>query len=140
METMALWMAAAILWNLYRYINEDHRDSLFLKACLLYFGVCFVHERYMALFPLLILALIAVRCRRPVCIVGAVGASGWFSSSGPLPSVRCFRQEREALRCRNIKYPSGHWLCLQSGSLHFRDQCGTGALKRLPLGPEPFLG
>ena len=51
METMALWMAAAILWNLYRYINEDHRDSLFLKACLLYFGVCFVHERYMALFP-----------------------------------------------------------------------------------------
>lgn len=76
METMALWMAVEILWCLYRYINEESRDGLFLKACVLYFGVCFVHERYMALFPLLLLALIAVRCKRMICIAGAVGSFG----------------------------------------------------------------
>lgn len=65
METMALWMAIGILWFLYRYMNEkDSRRCLYL-ACALYFGVCFVHERYMVLFPLLLFALLVKRCRKP---------------------------------------------------------------------------
>ena len=51
METMALWMAIGILWCLYRYLNEERREGLFYISCALYFGVCFVHERYMVLFP-----------------------------------------------------------------------------------------
>ena len=138
---MALWMAAAILWNLYRYINEDHRDSLFLKACLLYFGVCFVHERYMALFPLLILALIAVRCRRPVCIVGVVGKLGLvqfiraFTIGTVLPAGTGGTQVADTL---NI--PQAIGFALQPGCLHIWDQCGAGAFKRLSMGPEPSLG
>ena len=37
METMALWMAVSILWNLYRYINEENRENCFDFASLLYF-------------------------------------------------------------------------------------------------------
>lgn len=64
METMALWMAIGILWYLYRYMNEkDSRQSMYL-CCALYFGVCFVHERYMVLFPLLLFALLAKRSKK----------------------------------------------------------------------------
>ena len=34
METMALWMAVAVLWCLYRYINGEGRQSS-LRACIL---------------------------------------------------------------------------------------------------------
>ena len=54
METMALWMAVMILWYLFRYLNEKDSHVYFYLSCVLYFGVCFVHERYMALFPLLL--------------------------------------------------------------------------------------
>ena len=64
METMALWMAISILWNLYRYVNEENREKCFYIASLLYFGVCFVHERYMALLPLLLLALLLKQCKK----------------------------------------------------------------------------
>ena len=58
METMALWMAVGILWCLYVYLN-DKKEKIwyFHSACWLYFGICFVHERYMALLPLLYLGL-----------------------------------------------------------------------------------
>lgn len=65
METMALWMAIGILWYLYRYMNETDRDHDFYLSTVLYFGVCFVHERYMALFPLLVFALVVKRSRKP---------------------------------------------------------------------------
>ena len=84
METMALWMAVSILWNLYRYINEENRENGFYFASLLYFGVCFVHERYMALLPLLILALIIKKCKK---------ISLWFStvlSFGLVQLIRAF--------------------------------------------------
>lgn len=82
METMALWMAILILWNLYLFLNENagqkspspSRDGgeeyipapgtgarRFYEACGLYFGVCFVHERYMALLPLFFLVLLYKR-------------------------------------------------------------------------------
>lgn len=65
METMALWMAVAILWYLYRYLNEKDSQAYFYGSCALYFGLCFVHERYMALFPLFLLVLALKRSRKP---------------------------------------------------------------------------
>lgn len=54
METLALWAAIGILWCLYTYINEPReRQDYFWAACGLYFAVCFIHERYMVLLPLL---------------------------------------------------------------------------------------
>ena len=56
MESLALWAALGMLWFLYRYVNEK-KTGAFLMANLLYFVVCFIHERYMALLPLLLLAV-----------------------------------------------------------------------------------
>ena len=56
MESLALWAALGILWFLYRYVNEK-KTGAFLMANLLYFVVSFIHERYMALLPLLLLAV-----------------------------------------------------------------------------------
>ena len=57
MESLALWAAIGVLWFLYRYVNEK-KTGAFLMANVLYFVVSFIHERYMALLPLLILAVI----------------------------------------------------------------------------------
>lgn len=65
METMALWMSMGILWYLYRYLNEKDSRMYFYVSCVLYFGVCFVHERYMALFPLFLLVLLLKKSRKP---------------------------------------------------------------------------
>lgn len=65
METMALWMAIGILWYLYRYMNEEDSQGCIYLSCALYFGVCFVHERYMVLFPLLLFALLVKRSKGP---------------------------------------------------------------------------
>ena len=65
METMALWMALLILWYLYQYLNGKQGSSAIYKGALLYFGVCFVHERYMALFPLVLLVLFMKKSRKP---------------------------------------------------------------------------
>lgn len=64
METMALWIAIGILYLLCGYLNEkDGKEKRrFYCALALYFGVCFVHERYMVLFPLFYLVLL---CQRP---------------------------------------------------------------------------
>lgn len=59
METLALWAAIGILWCLYRYINEPGgRQDSFWLANGLYFALCFIHERYMVLLPLLFVALL----------------------------------------------------------------------------------
>ena len=84
METMALWMAVSILWNLYRYINEENRENCCYFASLLYFGVCLVHERYMARLPLLLLALVGKKCKK---------IARWFSaliSFGMVQLIRAF--------------------------------------------------
>lgn len=83
METMALWMALGILWNLYRYLNEEDpvkRRGCFYRGCGLYFGVSFVHERYMVLFPLLLLVLL-VRKRKGV-LEWAVGVGSFLLIQG----------------------------------------------------------
>lgn len=60
METAATIMALGILICLYLFLNEEGRDKQFYAACILYFAVCFVHERYLALLPLIYLALLLV--------------------------------------------------------------------------------
>lgn len=77
METMGLWMALWIFWNLYRYLNEAQKErrSLFIYwACTLYTGVCFVHERYMALFPAVLLVLLAKKSKKVLEWAAAAGS------------------------------------------------------------------
>ena len=57
MESMGLWAAIGILYFLYRYVNERDGKS-YLLAHVLYFCASFIHERYMALIPVLLLALL----------------------------------------------------------------------------------
>lgn len=57
MESLGLWAAMGILYFLYRYVNERDTRS-YLLANLLYFTASFIHERYMALIPALLLALL----------------------------------------------------------------------------------
>ena len=57
MESMGLWAAIGILYFLYRYVNERDGKS-YLLANVLYFCASFIHERYMALIPVLLLALL----------------------------------------------------------------------------------
>lgn len=57
MESLGLWAAMGILYCLYRYVNEK-RTLAYLAANLLYFLASFIHERYMALFPVLLLGLL----------------------------------------------------------------------------------
>ena len=63
METMALWMAIGILWYLYRYLDGEDGRKYYYMSCALYFGVCFVHERYMVLLPLLLFVLLIKRSK-----------------------------------------------------------------------------
>lgn len=76
METMALGMALGILYGLYHYLAGDRRGLW--AACGLYFGICFVHERYMVLLPLFFLVLVFRRERSlrrwaaPAAVFGAV--------------------------------------------------------------------
>lgn len=74
METMALWLAIAILWNLYRFLKAEKGDALFYRACLFYFCVCFVHERYMVLFPLFLLVLLLKKNRKKLQFFVCTGA------------------------------------------------------------------
>lgn len=57
MESLGLWAALGILYFLYRYVNGKNTRA-FLMANLLYFLASFIHERYMVLFPVLVLGLL----------------------------------------------------------------------------------
>lgn len=56
MESLGLWAAVGFLYFVYRYANE-RKTGAYLGACLLYFLASFIHERYMLLFPVLLLGL-----------------------------------------------------------------------------------
>lgn len=65
METMALWMALIILYCLYQFLHDHPKgDFCYLAANLLYLGLCFVHERYMVLFPLFYIILLVKKNRK----------------------------------------------------------------------------
>lgn len=74
METMALWMAIGILYLLLLYDQGGDGERYFLWAVFLYFAVCFMHERYMVLFPLFFLALFLQKEKNRRLIVTPVGA------------------------------------------------------------------
>lgn len=62
MESVALWMAIGILYCLFQYLNETKAQRPYFQiACGLYFGVCFVHERYMVLAVVLAAVLVMKR-------------------------------------------------------------------------------
>jgi hypothetical protein len=78
MESMALWAALGIFYCLYRYVNESGRENLYLIwANILYFCICFIHERYMVLLPLILAALLLKREKkisRYILTAGVFGA------------------------------------------------------------------
>jgi len=80
METMALWMAIVILYLLCQYLNGGKGG--FLPACILYFCICFVHERYMVLVPLFFLVLFFRRERR---------AGLWLAPAAAFAAVQVIR-------------------------------------------------
>ena len=60
MESLGLWAAIGILYCLYRYLNDKEKERRwYLWANVLYFTVCFIHERYMVLLALMVFALLA---------------------------------------------------------------------------------
>ncbi len=93
----------------------------------------------MALFPLLILALIAVRCRRPVCIVGAVGSFGLvqliraFTIGTVLPAGTGGTQVAETL---NI--PQAIGFAFSQAAYIFGINAGPEHLNGCPWGQSPF--
>ncbi len=64
METMALFLAIAMLWQLYRYMEESRG---YWCALLIYFLLVFTHERYLSLFPLIYLVLVIRLIRDKQC-------------------------------------------------------------------------
>ena len=86
MESLALWAAIGILYCLYQFINEPGRQYRYYGlACGLYFAVCFIHERYMVLLPLLFLALLFKKEKKvwnwllPLALFGAVQLIRFFT-------------------------------------------------------------
>lgn len=57
MESLGLWAALGVLYFLFLYVN-GRRAGDYAWANLLYFLASFIHERYMALLPVLLLALL----------------------------------------------------------------------------------
>ena len=83
MESLALWAAIGILYCLYRYINEPGQVLAWFRAAnVLYFSVCFIHERYMVLLPLLFLVLLMKRNRK---------AREWMTPLGVFALVQIIR-------------------------------------------------
>lgn len=57
MEQMALGTAVLILFILWQYIEKNNLKCFFV-SCALLFAVPLIHERYMALYPLFVIAII----------------------------------------------------------------------------------
>lgn len=82
METLGLWAAIGIFYFLYRYVNERSTKA-YLLANLLYFLASFIHERYMVLFPVLLLALVMGKDRSAERVQArAAGGYGYRGSRG----------------------------------------------------------
>ncbi|MEY8354076.1 hypothetical protein AALB39_12045 [Lachnospiraceae bacterium 54-53] len=75
MESMALWAAIGIFYFLYRYVSEKEEGKGFVPAAVvLYFSVCFIHERYMVLLPLFYAAFLMKKEKRPLPWISVTGA------------------------------------------------------------------
>ncbi len=59
MESLGLWLAVCMLYCLFQYVNEQRSQRPYLWIAYgLYFGICFVHERYVVLVAVLLAALV----------------------------------------------------------------------------------
>lgn len=59
MESAAMIQALGILYCLYQFLNQERRWSRYgVAASMLYFTLVFTHERYMVLFPLLLVVFL----------------------------------------------------------------------------------
>lgn len=66
METMAFGLAVWLFYCLYRYLHEKQEKIWYFHgACILYFALCFVHERFMVLVVLFYLVLAVKRRFQP---------------------------------------------------------------------------
>lgn len=81
MESLALWAALGILYCLLCYTEEkEDGRKYFIWANVLYFAICFIHERYLVLLPLLYLAVFWKKGRKraaflvPAAVFAAVMA------------------------------------------------------------------
>lgn len=75
MESLALWAAIGIFFCLYCYVTEEKdRKAYVIGAMILYFSVCFIHERYMALLPLFYAAFLMKKEKRPALWLGITAA------------------------------------------------------------------
>lgn len=83
MESLALWAALGILYCLLRYVNEKGDGKKYLiQSCVLYFAVCFIHERYLALLPLIYLAILYKKGKKKAF---------WFLPAGVFAVVMAIR-------------------------------------------------
>lgn len=89
MESLGLWAAIGLLYYAYRYVNECGTGS-YLLANVCYFLASFVHERYMALVPVLFLALL-MGTRRAA---GDHGTEAWEESTREARAGRRSRKRR----------------------------------------------
>ncbi len=66
LESMALWMAIGILYCVFQYVNQTEKEQpFFVAASLLYFGICFVHERFVTLILVLAAAFLMKVKKKP---------------------------------------------------------------------------
>ena len=83
MESLALWAALGILYCLLRYVDEKGDGKKYLiQSCVLYFAVCFIHERYLALLPLIYLAILYKKGKKKAF---------WFLPAGVFAVVMAIR-------------------------------------------------
>lgn len=83
MESLALWAALGILYCLLRYVDEKGDGKKYLiRSCVLYFAVCFIHERYLALLPLIYLAILYKKGKKKAF---------WFLPAGVFAVVMAIR-------------------------------------------------
>ncbi len=140
METMALWMAVLILWDLYLYLNEEGRAGRFYTACVLYFGICFVHERYMALIPLFFLVLLYKRSKKlwewlaPAVSFLLMQLIRAFTIGSVLPAGTGGTQVADTFSVtRSIRY------ALSQAAYVFGINAGPEHLNGMPWSQSPFL-
>ncbi|WP_024345694.1 hypothetical protein [Lacrimispora indolis] len=83
MESMALWTALGIFYCLYRYISEEKERKWFVPAAtVMYFSICFIHERYMVLLPLFYAAFLMKKEKQK---------KPWLSITGAFLAVQAIR-------------------------------------------------
>ena len=81
MESLGLWAAVGLLYGVYVYVNEK-RASAYFWANGLYFLASFIHERYMVLLPVLLIAALTSDLETGLFPGLAFGLGSVLSSSG----------------------------------------------------------